>query len=166
MFLFIIRVFEFDARFPHDAKLTISLMEHGGGLRSPSEIGKTEIDLENRCFARCHATSGLQKTYETRGCNVWRNSQLPYEILKNMGNLWNFRKLKYNDASCNIEIIDMNGKQYNFKTKNSSDASDTGRIRTSFNYEDVKQQLSLDVLHSWKAITGVKNNNLNSFFFL
>jgi len=37
---------------------------------------------------------------------------------------------------------------------NSSDANDTNRIKSFSNNEDVKQQLSLDVLHSWKAITG------------
>lgn len=135
-------------------------MEHGVGLRSPNEIGKTEIDLENRCFARCHATSGLQKTYETKGYNAWRNSSLPYEILKNMSNLWNFKKMKYNDATTSIDIIDMSDKQYTFKWKNNTDLKSK---RACINNEDIKQKVSLDVLYSWKAITGVIIKFLNIF---
>jgi hypothetical protein len=74
---------EFDITFPHDCNLTITL--HDSNLLGTSiEIGKTEIDLENRVYSKCYAHCGIARRYDSKGYNMWRDALTPCEILNKL----------------------------------------------------------------------------------
>lgn len=78
------KCFEFEARFPNDAQLMISLC--GGGIVPGWNdlIGQTMIDLEDRFYSNLYATCGLPKKV---------NAQVVKKILKFLKKFWLFSKV-------------------------------------------------------------------------
>ena len=55
------KCFEFEARFPNESQLTISLRDGGFMPGWNDLIGQTVIDLEDRFYSNLYATCGLAK---------------------------------------------------------------------------------------------------------
>ena len=96
-------MFEYDVTFPYDSQLTVSINDTSL-LSGSYEIGRTNIDLENRYYSNCYALCGLQKRYETSGYNFWRDSHSPREILYKMCKQHGVQKPKY-DTDGNLIMI-------------------------------------------------------------
>ncbi|XP_063877560.1 myoferlin-like isoform X2 [Scylla paramamosain] len=87
-------VFEVTGTLPLHKDLTVQVWDHDM-ISSDDLIGETVIDLENRYLTRHRATIGLPRQYHVSGSNMWRDVELPSEILtkvareKNLeGPLW------------------------------------------------------------------------------
>ncbi len=57
------KCFEFEATFPQDSILTVSVFDWDL-LGSDDLIGETKIDLENRFYSRHRATCGIAARYD------------------------------------------------------------------------------------------------------
>lgn len=163
-------MFEFDIVFPFESRLSISVEDHSG-LFVNSEIGRTEIDLENRFYSKCYATCGIQKNYTPNGYNFWRDSLLPTELLNKMCKLYRIAPPFYEtDGTLVIEAPDFKNdeevrvthrfpyKDERFKNENNDEdkkfqESDGTKIKKD---EKHIEQQALNVLNSWKSITEVK----------
>ncbi|XP_070501536.1 otoferlin [Chironomus tepperi] len=66
---------------PKYTQLKISIYDRDT-LSNDDLIGKTKIDIENRLRSKYRAFCGLQKEYDSKGYNAWRNSELPSVILE------------------------------------------------------------------------------------
>lgn len=66
------RCFEFEATFPQDSILTVSVVDWDL-LGSDDLIGETKIDLENRFYSRHRATSGIAARYDPYGLRTKSN---------------------------------------------------------------------------------------------
>ncbi len=63
-----------------------------------SEIGRTEIDLENRFYSKCSAACGIAKTYTRTGYNFWRDHLKPSQILSRQCKIFGLQPPIYNEA--------------------------------------------------------------------
>lgn len=82
-------------------------------ITSDDLIGETTIDLENRFLTRHRATVGLSRQYHVSGANMWRDKELPTEILvkaarlRNMeGPLWHSQPLSLTLAGITYSLTD------------------------------------------------------------
>ena len=160
---------EYEITFPYDSNLTISIHD-SSLLGGRTEIGRTEIDLENRYYTKCYAHCGLAKRYDTKGYNMWRDAFTPCEILNKLCKQFGLERPIYNDDCLIITRPKLNnsmskeGRDLLYKNKpvenNIADAAKTGSLVKLPSVEeqspkDIKQQLALDALNDWKNITGV-----------
>ncbi|KAL5474945.1 hypothetical protein EMCRGX_G026978 [Ephydatia muelleri] len=74
------KVYEVKTTIPLDYKLTITVMDYDH-FTADDLIGYTTIDLENRLLSRHRATCGLPESFSKRGPNIWRDNELPTQIL-------------------------------------------------------------------------------------
>ena len=74
------KVYEMMLTIPLDYKLTITVMDYDH-FTADDLIGYTTIDLENRLLSRHRATCGLPASFSKRGPNIWRDNELPTQIL-------------------------------------------------------------------------------------
>ena len=74
------KMFEFDARLPHQHEMKIVIMDHDFGS-ADDLIGHTIIDLENRLLSKYMATCGLPKNYFISGPCKWRHHLVPSALL-------------------------------------------------------------------------------------
>ena len=182
--LFKKRCFEFDAKFPSDSQLTISI-RNKSFLNLNELIGQTSIDLENRFYSDQYARCGLPKRYELIGYNAWRDLSLPRDILAKYCKKFNLlppeiikfqnkivlkiydweRKLVY-ERSYDITVLDdLQDTAFNFendtkqlRTENFNETSNLNKkYLTIEKVEDsiIFEQLALDCLNQW-----VINRNL------
>ena len=169
------RCFEFEARFPNESQLVISI-RNWNFLDGTELIGHTSIDLEDRFYSNSYATCGLPSKFELSGYNAWRDCLLPKQILNKLCKKYGLPKpdfennklkivdskgiiIEYprirNDEEQNYRITRLNFKLSKNKTSSdeTSDASiekdDLNKINT---YEE---QLALNALNDWESITGV-----------
>ncbi|XP_050712149.1 myoferlin-like isoform X3 [Eriocheir sinensis] len=73
-------VFEVTGTLPLHKDLTVQVWDRDL-ITSDDLIGETVIDLENRYLTRHRCTVGLARQYHVSGSNMWRDVQLPSEIL-------------------------------------------------------------------------------------
>jgi hypothetical protein len=76
------KVFELSATLPNDQTLTVSVKDRDRLSLADDLIGETSIDIENRYLTQYRAICGLPSTFSIKGMNVWRDVQLPVDILK------------------------------------------------------------------------------------
>ena len=76
------KVFEFDARLPHQHEMKVVVMDHDFGS-ADDLIGHTIIDLENRFLSKYMARCGLPRNYFVAGPCKWRQSLVPSVMLEN-----------------------------------------------------------------------------------
>ena len=138
-------------------------MHDSGLLAGRTEIGKTEIDLENRYFAKCYSTCGLPQRFSSTGYNAWRDALTPFEILFKMCKQFGLKRPEYEDDR--LIIMKPNSSQKfeykntlnmidNLNAHNKPASKDTKPTQDQIS-ENLKQQLALDALNDWKNITGV-----------
>ncbi len=65
------KCFEFEARFPNESQLTISLSDSGFMPGWNDLIGQTVIDLEDRFYSNLYATCGLPKKVRLLRVSSW-----------------------------------------------------------------------------------------------
>lgn len=90
------RCFEFEARFPSESQLTISIKNWNLlGAGGTELIGRTTVDLEDRFYALSYATCGLPKRFDIDGFNRWRDSILPHQLLAKMCRKFGLKMYEY-----------------------------------------------------------------------
>jgi hypothetical protein len=156
-------MFEYDIKFPNDSILSISL--HDSSLLSGrTELGKTEIDLEDRFYAKCYANCGIPQRYETTGYNKWRDSLTPCEILNRLCKQFGLEKPVYDNSSLTIKKPNPNETfKYDYNTTDEKDVGfEADELiadkKTYSSKSSFKQQAALDALNDWKRITGVSSD--------
>lgn len=158
--------FQFEARFPSESQLTISLKSKN------SEIAETRIDLEDRFYATCYATCGLPARFDLDGYNAWRDVLYPSQILEKKCEKFNLSLPKFEETNelvklkifskSNILLFKEERKVLkNSRNKNEKTDEETERLLDDNESEInnawvVKQQLALNALNSWQSLTKVK----------
>lgn len=121
---------------PKSTELKISIYDRDT-LSNDDLIGKTKIDVENRLRSKYKAFCGLQKEYVSKGYNVWRNTELPSNILEDICN--------ENDLALPQYFPDrvlIGGMEFTDSSKISKD-------------DNVKERLALTVLNNFDKIPGI-----------
>lgn len=121
---------------PKNTELKISIYDRDT-LSNDDLIGKTKIDIENRLRSKYRAFCGIQKEYESKGYNAWRNSKLPSAILEDVCNENNLGLPEYFPDHVLIA-----GMEFTDSSKISKD-------------ENVKEKLALTVLNNFEKIHGI-----------
>lgn len=97
----LLRFFEMDAQFPKDYMLTIQVWDYDA-TSADDLIGETSIDIENRFYSTHRAHCGIAKTYNTTGCNAWRDREKPTQILEYLCKKNNLPAPEYRDSCVTI----------------------------------------------------------------
>jgi hypothetical protein len=157
--------FEFRAKFPFDSQLTIHV--NNSNMLGSSEIGRTEIDLEDRFYSKCYATCGLPLNYERTGYNSWRDYNKPSQILSRMCKIYGFSPPEYNENGVltlqrygdkDKHVYPKNMNNINKKSDILSVTIDqkTDAKKKKLKDFEIREKNSLEALNDWKHITGVK----------
>ena len=165
------KCFEFEARFPNESQLVISI-KNWNLLDGTGLIGHTAIDLEDRFYSNNYATCGLPKKFELNGYNKWRDCLLPKQILGKMCKKFGLRrpvflnnKLEIYDSSdalvfesskreCAENIRNSeNSQEESASNRSDSETISADPLETQINKQE--EQLALDALNSWTKITDV-----------
>lgn len=121
---------------PKSTELKVSIYDRDT-LSKDDLIGKTKIDVENRLRSKYKAFCGIQKEYDSKGYNAWRNSELPSAILEVICNENNLELPEYFPDRVLIA-----GMEFRDSSKISKD-------------ENVKEKLALTVLNNFEKIQGI-----------
>ena len=106
------RCFEFEARFPAESQLCISIKNWNLlGAGGTELIGKTTIDLEDRFYSLCYASCGLPKRFDPDGYNRWRDSILPRQLLIKMCRKFGLKKPIY-ESGPKLFMFDLNNEKH------------------------------------------------------
>ncbi|XP_042241541.1 myoferlin-like isoform X2 [Homarus americanus] len=105
-------VFEVSGTLPIHKDLVVQVWDRDL-ITSDDLIGETTIDLENRFLTRHRATVGLPLQYHVSGANMWRDMELPTEILtkgarlRNLeGPIWHAQPLSLTLAGDTYSLTD------------------------------------------------------------
>ncbi len=177
------KCFEFEARFPHQSHLNISI-KNWNLLEGTELIGETTIDLEDRFYSNCYATCGLPKKFELNGYNSWRDMLTPKQILSKFCKKFGFQRPKFSENRLTIydssgflitelpSKASRNSNMSELNESNSTSASENDSNMDQLRSEDeqnhglnhlvhakinkYEEQLALDALNNWKQIAGVE----------
>ncbi|EFN77733.1 Otoferlin [Harpegnathos saltator] len=127
------RMFEIEASFPRDYKLTIQVWDYDAAT-ADDLIGETRIDIENRFYSRHRAHCGIADVYSSAGYNVWRDRERPTQILELLCRTNNLPSPEYREGEVKI------GKQI-FPFQVAVEREDEA---------DRKECMALNVLHRWQ----------------
>jgi hypothetical protein len=158
--------FQFRAQFPHESQLTIIL--NNSSMLGSSEIGRTEVDLENRFYSKCYAACGIPKKYDRTGYNFWRDYNKPSQILSRLCKRFGFYPPEYTDKG--LMILKRYGEENKHVYPKSQDGLNkkhdslavvvdqkndekNKKLRDS----EIREKNSLEALNDWKNITGVSD---------
>ncbi|KAK4319224.1 hypothetical protein Pmani_009818 [Petrolisthes manimaculis] len=135
-------VFEVQGTLPLHKDLEVQVWDYDR-FSSDDMIGHTSIDLENRFLTRHRATVGLPRLYHVSGSNMWRDAELPTEILnktarqRNLdGPVWSSQPLSLSLGGTTYALTD-------FESVNASLPPTAGEAR---------ERLALHVLHRALAL--------------
>lgn len=127
--------YQISGTIPKDTILKISVYDRD--TFGPDDlIGKTQIDVEDRLRSKYGAYCGLPMEYNSSGYNMWRNSQLPSEILAKICSDCELNSPQYFPDHVQLAGID-------FK--------DACEITTDSN---TKERMALSVLNNFNQIDG------------
>ena len=133
------RFYEFEATFPHESILTISMKDRDA-FSSDELIGLTTIDLEDRFYTSHRSSCGLPRSYQVSGPGKWRDSLKPSQILTKL-----CRDLKMSNLVIAKKYIQIGKILFTRKQDASPESAEIP-------HED--EQLALGVLNSWKEVFG------------
>lgn len=128
--------FQLSAIIPRNTLLKVSVYDNDT-LSGNDLIGTTVIDLEDRIRTKYLAACGLPKEFNSNGYNLWRNSQLPSEILNNICNEFELSLPQYLP-----DRVLLAGLEF----KDSSKVSKDGNL---------KERLALSVLNNFDVLPGI-----------
>lgn len=140
---FVGRCFEFEAKFPNESQLSISI-KNWNFLEGTELIGQTTIDLEDRFYSDCYATCGLPKKFEPYGYNMWRDTFTPKQILAKMCKKFGFQTPKYigSNQKVILYIYDLSGSMIHKSTdKQNDEDSDSSWKSISESDSDLEKQI-------------------------
>ncbi len=169
-------VYEFEAKFPYESQLTISIKDWDV-MSNRSLIGQTKIDLEDRYYSNCYATCGISKRFDQQGYNAWRDLLTPKKILIKLCKKWRLKRPEFtenkltivtllgqqkeyvmNDPSHFKSIIQQQKKLVNQVSVTSAMSSTNeaiGEIHSTTSVNLIEEKLALYALNDWESITGV-----------
>ena len=165
------KFFEFEARFPNESQLVISI-KNWNILEGTELIGHTSIDLEDRFYSNCYATCGLPSKFELTGYNAWRDCLLPKQILSKLCKKFGLQRPEFNNNKLDIynssgmlvfqlpltnasDVTSLNNKKSDSDISSDSTASDDKETSSKLKINKHEEQLALDALNNWKKITDV-----------
>ncbi|OAF64422.1 hypothetical protein A3Q56_07867, partial [Intoshia linei] len=98
--------FELNITMPLQKDLTVIVKDYD--LISKNDtIGQTKIDLEKRYLSKYYGTVGVAKSYCTSGVNKWRDTNLPYNILKILCARQNIKKPSFDENMNTLQVSDV-----------------------------------------------------------
>jgi hypothetical protein len=150
-------MFEYDVKFPLESQLTIKIYDKSR-IGTRTEIGCTEIDLENRFYSKCYATCGLPKSFDITGQNPWRDVYSPRQILNRMCKVYKLNPPVYDEN--NVLSIKSPEKILPFKYGNEETklAENYNKLTSFIRIKEndyLRENFALDALNDWERITKV-----------